>query len=287
MPHSLAYENIRLRPGQKIGLRHYSLQNKEVLSVDPHFHMMPEIMLFEQVSGTVSINQQAHELKADSLLFIPSMAVHDMHMTAADKAFYLLQFEASVFQDLQMSDFATTGNQAVLAQLTSQEKQWLSSLFDWGCNVSRQLHEQMLQQSILKLILLFIQNRNEVQAASNLHQAVEPHKSMTRMLPLLRYFEDTGKLSISLDEAAAVCGISRYHFSRLFKAFFNMNFKDYILKRKISAAVTLLTGSSMSISEIAYACEFSDTAYFCSKFKAVLQQSPGDFRKYAKASHEF
>jgi len=285
MQNSLVYENIRLDPGQKIGWKHYNLSDGKAIDIGSHFHMMPEIMKFRRVSGYYTINQSNFKVTGSTLIFAPSMAVHEMHLTADDKEFYLLQFEPSLYRDLKLEMFQTMDNHPLVIELSEEEDRWIDSLFEWGEKIASNLREQKIRDGVLRLLLLFINDK--IQKIDVKENVFSQNKTMAKMFPLLHYLEETRKFSISLDEAAKMCGISRFHFSRLFKACFKTNFKDYLLKGKISAAVTLLSSSDLNISEVAYECEFSDTAYFCQKFKEVLHHTPGEFRKNLLDSDKF
>ncbi|MGL1885870.1 MAG: AraC family transcriptional regulator [Reichenbachiella sp.] len=282
---TIMYENIRLKPAQKIGLRYYDLKDNTVVDFESHFHMMPEIMKFRGAEGHFIINQKTYPLTPNTLVYVPSMAVHQMYLTEKDKDFYLLQFEQVVFTDLNVEMFNSLGNRPLVIELNKEDNERIDSLLNWGHAITDDLSQQTIRDTLVKTVLLYVYGK--IQELEIPEEVLEQNKTMARMFPLLKYLEEEQKFSISLDEASSMCGLSRFHFSRLFKSFFKTYFKDYLLKRKISAAVTLLTGSNFNISEIAYKCEFSDTAYFSQKFKEVLGKTPSEFRKSLMKTDQF
>nr|WP_224746003.1 AraC family transcriptional regulator [Neiella litorisoli] len=141
----------------------------------------------------------------------------------------------------------------------------------------------------MRTLLLFVAQLQHQHNEANATLSADPPtlSKHNKVLPLLQRLESDLKLQVSLDDAASYCGMSRSHFSRTFKALLGQNFKDYLLKRKISAAVGLLVNSELTIAEIAYQCEFTDSAYFCAKFKQQMGQTPRQFRHGVWQANEF
>lgn len=90
---------------------------------------------------------------------------------------------------------------------------------------------------------------------------------------------ETGtSFNISLNEAADAVGLSPGHFSRVFKKVMQVSFKEYLLRKKIAMSVQLLRNTDLSITDIAYKCEFTDAAYYCYQFRRFIGVTPKKFR---------
>lgn len=87
-------------------------------------------------------------------------------------------------------------------------------------------------------------------------------------------------LDRSLDVAtlAAVAGLSRAHFSRLFTRLNGMSPSDFVLRERMSRAARLLVNGQLSVKEIASACGFEDPNYFAKAFRRTYGTSPSEFR---------
>ncbi len=85
--------------------------------------------------------------------------------------------------------------------------------------------------------------------------------------------------SIGVDEMAAAAGMSRYHFSRRFKAEEGVAPGEYLREMRLKKALLLLEDSSRSIKEVATESGFCDTTYFCKVFTKRIGTSPGAFRR--------
>ena len=72
---------------------------------------------------------------------------------------------------------------------------------------------------------------------------------------------------IEISEIAKKCFITQSHFCRIFKEFTGETPINYINKLKINKAITLLTSTNLSITQIASSVGFDDNSYFCRCFK--------------------
>ena len=52
----------------------------------------------------------------------------------------------------------------------------------------------------------------------------------------------------------------------------------YVNQYRLEKSISLLRNTGMSITEIAYACGFSNTSYFCELFHKYYGTTPGKFR---------
>ena len=280
----IQFENVHLPAGMNYGLRYYHLPAGEHLEVNSHFHMMFECMWFEQVSGTLVVNQQQHALSAGTLVFVPSLVAHEIQTAHAESAFFLLQFESGFYRDLALSDAEAPGLSVLAASLNEPECSYVSNMLHWLVSMEASPHSSALKKSLFKTLLIFISTRQKSVWPQTTSVTVA---ASARLEPVLKAFNERSGFYPNLDEAAELCGMSRYHFSRVFKRELGENFVEYVQKRKITAAVSLLAHSTMSISNIAYECQFADTAYFCAKFRRYMHLSPGEFRRQSIATKEF
>ena len=85
----------------------------------------------------------------------------------------------------------------------------------------------------------------------------------------------TGKLSV--DELAAMCYLSRYHFMRLFKQQTGCTVHNYIRQKRLVLAARLIR-EGMSASSAAAECGFTDYSAFHRAFSQTFGVSPGKIK---------
>ena len=83
---------------------------------------------------------------------------------------------------------------------------------------------------------------------------------------------------VSLQEMADLVHLSRYHFSRLFKASVGVTPSQYLLQARLEEAKRLLLQTTAKISVVAARTGFADQAYLTRRFKARFGLTPARFR---------
>ncbi len=92
-----------------------------------------------------------------------------------------------------------------------------------------------------------------------------------------KYIDSHIEERLSLNDVAAVFGLSPNYLSALFKKTCNVGFSEYITHGKISRAKTMLLEQDMKIYEIAEQLGFESAFYFSKVFKKVEGISPREF----------
>lgn len=96
---------------------------------------------------------------------------------------------------------------------------------------------------------------------------------------LLEYLGEHLAREISLEEAAAVAGFSKSHFSKLFKEMTGFTFGNYLQLQRLLKARRLLEKTRDSVTDIAYECGFMNSGYFSTVFKHYFGMTPLHYRK--------
>ena len=108
------------------------------------------------------------------------------------------------------------------------------------------------------------------------HRSLSPH--LTRRIEFLvesRLHED-----LSLDDLAAEVGLSRFHFSRVFRETTGFTPYAYVLQQRINRARQLLLAHpNRMIADVALECGFNSAAHFTRCFKASVGCTPSKYRE--------
>ncbi|MDH4472315.1 MAG: AraC family transcriptional regulator [Fluviicola sp.] len=97
---------------------------------------------------------------------------------------------------------------------------------------------------------------------------------LRRVLRGKEYINSCYMLPLSIEQVAQECHLSEYHFFRLFKAVIGISPHQYLIRKRIENAHTLLLDKSHSVSDIAFLCGFSDVFSFSKAFKKHTGTSP-------------
>ena len=93
-----------------------------------------------------------------------------------------------------------------------------------------------------------------------------------------RYIAENIQERLTLNEVAAIFGISPNYLSQLFKKYSDMGFNEYVTSLKIKEAKNLLADSTYKVYEIADMLGFESAFYFSKVFKKVEGISPTEYQ---------
>ncbi len=89
---------------------------------------------------------------------------------------------------------------------------------------------------------------------------------------------------LDLDAVAAVAGVSKYHFLRVFAATYGCTPATYLTRRRIERAQDLLRSSNLTVTETCHLVGFTSLGSFSSRFRALVGESPSAYQaRYAAA----
>lgn len=114
------------------------------------------------------------------------------------------------------------------------------------------------------------------EAAHTEARAAIGHRRIARAIQHIgRYCEK----NLSLEDYAAMCCMSKYHFLRTFKQVTGVTPLEYRTRIRIENAKEMLEGGELSVMEIGEKLGFSSPAYFSDSFKKATGISPKNYAK--------
>jgi AraC-like DNA-binding protein len=84
---------------------------------------------------------------------------------------------------------------------------------------------------------------------------------------------------LDLDALAAVAGLSKYHFHRLFTATYGLSPAAHVSRRRVERAQDLLRATNLTVTEVCHAVGFASLGSFSSRFRDLVGESPSDFQR--------
>lgn len=93
------------------------------------------------------------------------------------------------------------------------------------------------------------------------------------------YIEDHLDQELAFDSIAKVAGFSKWHFQMVFSSAVGDTLKEYIRKRRLTAAVIALGTTESRILDIALTAGFESQEAFSRAFKQMFGKNPGECRR--------
>lgn len=108
--------------------------------------------------------------------------------------------------------------------------------------------------------------------------ARQSSESSRRLSRILQFIEKNWNQKLSLADIAKDEYLSPAYLSRFFKRYVGMPFSDYLRELRFQKAARMLTGSSDTITEIAYNCGFQSPSAFTEGFRMYYKVTPKEYR---------
>lgn len=100
--------------------------------------------------------------------------------------------------------------------------------------------------------------------------------------PAIEYINDHYNEKLTIAQLAKVSSLSKSYFMYCFRKYAGISAIEYINQLRIKTACGLLTAGDRTISEIAYACGFSNLSNFNRQFRSQTGLSPTELRNGSK-----
>lgn len=279
------FEKLETQTGLDFILRAREGVPEKGMYIKPHVHLEHEIMWFYKASGSYSIGREKFKIQDNTLIYVSPLTLHDMELAFTDDhERFILQYDHTVLSHLKYPMPAMEPHTGVVAWLEGKDADRLHFLFRWFADVNEAEHTE---NEIKPLMILLL---NTVLQHATLSEKVSSETDRQSIFGIIINFiiemEKRTSFNISLNDAADSVGLSPGHFSRVFKKVMQVSFKEYLLRKKISMSIQLLRNTELSITEIAYKCEFTDTAYYCYQFRRFIGVTPKKFRDGSLTSEQ-
>jgi AraC-like DNA-binding protein len=140
---------------------------------------------------------------------------------------------------------------------------------------NKQTGYEASMESALRMILIACAR----QAMADGVDTIASHNSKWQRFEKLRLsLEQNYAIPHTLGSMADELDISEGHLCRQYKAYTGMSPMEYLIQRRVRAAMQELRTSKRKVLEIAFAVGFSDLGYFNRKFRQIVGSAPRDYR---------
>ena len=139
-----------------------------------------------------------------------------------------------------------------------------------SCAPSSLRSEELALRIIERLIALMASDRQTPAAPTG--------RETRRVIEAIRLVESDAARPLELKEMAAVAGMSKYHFLRVFRRLTGMTPHRYLISARLRRAALALTSSRRPVIAVALDAGFGDLSTFNKTFRAVFGLTPTQYR---------
>ena len=239
-------------------------------------HEIAEILFIEKGHCRMHLKEGSLQLHTDDLILVNSDTLHDFKTSSSFTAFtihigalhlcglapgHLTKSEAPLVLPL-----GKDGRYIFLRELLKEVKLLaaLKGEDDARCEIGAALAQALVIS---------------VTALAEEDAGNEENPSFTMGTRIKEYIDAHYLEDLKLADIAEALHINLYYLSHTFKDLTGSSPMQYIIRRRIEEAQTLLLTTNMTITDIAMQCGYNNSDYFQSVFSNIVGMPPGKYRK--------
>ncbi len=244
-------------------------------SVFRHWHTGIEILYFLGGDSTLWINGKEIHIKEEGIVLVNSNEPHQLIRYETDQArgcTIIISYEyiKMLYRKVDQCYFALDKQHPSFEKLKWYMKEVLSVYQRKSRNEFYYIKLNNIVNEIIYLLLTDFRIENG---------EMKTQKYGERYRAIIQFIEEHYRENLKMEELADRFHFSKEYFSRSFKKYMGVNFKDYLTKRRLLEAEQLLLTTDMQISEIALESGFIDIKMFYVVFKKEYGSTPNIYRK--------
>lgn len=251
--------------------------------IPSHWHDELEIFVLKEGKINIGIGDSCYHLRAGDGCFINSGILHSFTSeTSAPCAYRSFVFGADIVGGMPGSVFDTVYVRPLLEEGVSfqlfQKEMGDGCFFEEfdrafaACEEEASGYEFQIRSALSK-ILLYTKSKNpelSTRTAQSVHER--------RIKEMIAWIHSHLLQNLTVTEIAESVNICTRECQRIFQKYLHCSPTEYVLRLRIFRAAGLLMESSLSITEIALNCGFSNPSYFSKQFKALTGSTPREYR---------
>ena len=250
-----------------------------------HFHTENELILTLHCPGYRMVGDDITELEAGDLVLVGSNLPHiwqrDEGKPRPRRPVHILivQFEESFLGH----DFWKLPATHALRQLLRHASAGLQFTSKTRHRVARRMSDMRAASGLRRLALFLtaleaLASSSECRAIASPGYTAEPSPfNQGRMERVLRFINERLDQPIRLREVARLAGLSEGAFSRFFRLHSGRTSPTFVNQLRIGRACRLLAESENKITDIAFACGFTNLSNFNRQFQRMKRMTPREF----------
>lgn len=252
---------------KKLELEHQGIILSEYDYLTPrtdwHFHENPYFMyLMEGQLYDINKRQKTACSSGSLLLHNWNESHYNSKESISARGFHI-EFERSWYEDKKLNVDLWEGSQTIENPLMHH---LLGKLyFEFKCQDS---------YSTLSIDLLLLQLCETTQN----DQVFKYEKKPPWVSALKEILHSSNSSMWTLQALSNELGVHPVHLSRTVPRYFSATLGDYLRQQKVKSALSYLRDPKLSLTEIAYLCDFADQSHFTKTFKLYLGVTPKVFR---------
>lgn len=233
-----------------------------------NWHNNIELLLVTGGSGRIQYGMDDFGIDEHDIIIVNSDSLHRVYSHAGVSFIYVI-----IDESFCLENGVGTKNRSFERCFKSDkiEGMLLASheLFDEYKMETTPINAARLRLSVLGLLIQLCDSyAAKADITSQMHSASEKYVKVT-----LEYLAEHYTEPVSLDKVASLCGVTKYHLARVFKAYTGYTLFTYVNILRCKRAEACIS-SGMTVTEAAWNCGFESPSYFSRTYKKLMGKVP-------------
>lgn len=247
---------------------------------DNHVHTAVEVVLTLEGAVDYTVGNDQYRVRKDEVLIVPSGVPHSLNM-GEESSRLLFLFEPDMMH--LMGDLRQMSRSLNRVFYLHDGSEAHTRIRDWLTRIASIYREQdfmwntLCYSYILKVYATLCQSYLSVSQYQRKKKDSRGMESQVVSMAM-NYINSHYREDLTLDEVADFTGFSRYYFSRSFREESGFTFRDYLVRKRVQAAMTLLIETDKPMSEVAEESGFGSVASFNRVFREHKKCTPSQYR---------
>lgn len=261
--------------------------NRETDSYPIHWHTAMEIIMPYENIYTVEIGNDRIVLNESDILIIPPGELHTL-IAPESGSRMIMQIDYSLMCNLKgMDSLLHTLHPYVIIRKENNDElrdELAEVLRDYMLEIESeyfgkaQYHEARIYSLLISFFVDLGRETSSQERQFGNFTTNKQHEYVQKFMNVCNYINEHCTEDVTVDELADIAGFSKFHFARLFKQFTNVSYYDYLTRKRIEHAETLLITPDVSITEVAMQSGFNSLSTFNRVFKNLKNCTPSEYK---------
>lgn len=240
-----------------------------------------EIIYIKKGNGTHIIDGKSYATKEGDILVYNSGVLHDeSSASSVGMQVYYCAIKNLKIRNLPTNHLIPQGKESVIP--SGEQKETIEFLFRLLCETVQKQQDTAneIGNHLASLLVLMIYELADT-LGGEVSKVQQDIGNRIKTYLDIHYMED-----INLHQVAAALKISPYYLGHIFKEYQGISPMQYVTRRRIGEAQSLLIHTEKGITQIAITVGYNNSNHFNTVFSKVVGMSPAKYRKYWKKNKE-
>lgn len=243
----------------------------------PHYAKTYEILICGELDGEIIIENRRFCDIAGRVFAIPPYFIHSMRILRSSGVQYVLKCSLEdIARYIDLAHFADASHADIFSLplcLSGEPYRQVLGCVERMIESDGELFRRM--GALLEIYGVL------VSSSTNPVVTIKDTRTDPELKRLIDWTLEHYGEAVTLDDAAALTGYSRYYFCRWFRRAANLTYLEYLTQVRVINAARLIQ-NNVSVAEAALRCGYESVPHFIKQFKRYFGTTPGKYRDKLK-----